>query len=86
MTLFSCSSTTCGWSYEGQPFADEQVAIERARTGSLANYDKLWTEALALRRPSEHSGSNSSCKSIESNATARPIQICQWKTSRAGCR
>jgi len=32
----------------GQPFADEQVTIERARTGSLANYDKLWTEALAL--------------------------------------
>ena len=32
----------------GQSFADEQVTIERARTGSLANYDKLWTEALAL--------------------------------------
>jgi hypothetical protein len=32
----------------GQTFADEQVTIERARTGSLANYDKLWTEALAL--------------------------------------
>ena len=32
----------------GQPFADEQVTVERARTGSLANYDKLWTEALAL--------------------------------------
>lgn len=32
----------------GQSFADEQVTIERARTGSLANYDKLWTDALAL--------------------------------------
>lgn len=32
----------------GQTFADEQVTVERARTGSLANYDKLWTEALAL--------------------------------------
>ncbi len=32
----------------GQSFADEQVIIERARTGSLANYDKLWTEALAI--------------------------------------
>jgi hypothetical protein len=32
----------------GQSFADEQVTVERARTGSLANYDKLWTEALAL--------------------------------------
>jgi hypothetical protein len=32
----------------GQAFADEQVTIERARTGPLANYDKLWTEALAL--------------------------------------
>jgi hypothetical protein len=35
----------------GQPFADAQVTIERARTGSLANYDKLWTEALALPAP-----------------------------------
>lgn len=32
----------------GQAFADEQVTIERGRTGSLANYDKLWTNALAL--------------------------------------
>ena len=32
----------------GQSFADEQVAIERKRTGSLANYDGLWTQALAL--------------------------------------
>jgi hypothetical protein len=35
----------------GQSFADEQVTIERARTGSLANYDKLWTEALAIPAP-----------------------------------
>jgi hypothetical protein len=35
----------------GQSFADEQVKIERARTGSLANYDKLWTEALAISAP-----------------------------------
>ena len=32
----------------GQSFADEQVAVERKRTGSLANYDGLWTQALAL--------------------------------------
>ena len=35
----------------GQSFADEQVTIERARTGPLANYDKLWTDALALPAP-----------------------------------
>ncbi len=35
----------------GQSFADEQVTIERARTGSLANYDKLWTDALAIPAP-----------------------------------
>ena len=35
----------------GQSFADEQVTIERARTGSLANYNKLWTEALAISAP-----------------------------------
>jgi hypothetical protein len=32
----------------GPSFADEQVKIERARTGALANYDKLWTDALAF--------------------------------------
>jgi hypothetical protein len=32
----------------GQAFADEQVTVERARTGSLANYDKLWTDALTF--------------------------------------
>jgi hypothetical protein len=31
----------------GQPFAEEQVAIERKRTG-LADYDGLWRNALEL--------------------------------------
>jgi hypothetical protein len=32
----------------GQPFADEQVAVERRRTGT--DYDGLWRAALALSR------------------------------------
>ena len=39
----------------GQSFADEQVTVERARSGSIANYDKLWTEALAMT-PAERAG------------------------------
>jgi beta-galactosidase GanA len=39
----------------GQSFADEQVTFERARSGSIANYDKLWTEALAMT-PAERAG------------------------------
>jgi hypothetical protein len=31
----------------GTPFADEQVAVERKRTGP-ANYDSIWTATLAL--------------------------------------
>jgi hypothetical protein len=31
----------------GQQFADDQVAIERRRTGP-ANYDGIWTSTLAL--------------------------------------
>jgi len=31
----------------GQAFADEQVAIEKKRTGRLADYEKLWRQALA---------------------------------------
>jgi hypothetical protein len=32
----------------GQSFADEQVAIERKRTGALADYEGLWRQALDL--------------------------------------
>lgn len=32
----------------GQSVADEQVAIERKRTGALADYDGLWRKALEL--------------------------------------
>jgi hypothetical protein len=39
----------------GQSFADEQVTFERARSGSIANYDKLWTEAQAMT-PAERAG------------------------------
>src|SRR5687768_2136104 len=31
----------------GQAFADEQVAIEKKRTGGLADYEGLWRQALA---------------------------------------
>jgi hypothetical protein len=32
----------------GQSFADEQVAIEKRRTGPLADYEGLWRQALDL--------------------------------------
>ncbi len=54
----------------GQSFADEQVTIERARTGSLANYDKL---QFQLR--SEHVDSSSLCRNTESDLVSGEARL-----------
>ena len=50
----------------GQPFADEQVTMERARTENSPTTTSCGRMPWHFRRPSGPSGSNGSCRSIAS--------------------